>query len=453
MKLGEIISELGLDGYVVVLTLEWESSQQTMPAGSLFFLEPEFVRDACDALDLPREVAARAAVVARRVSGNEALKSLIWHCHHCLFRCRPVGAGVWPPPEGSRRTYPKYHADGWPSLEHALGDDAGMFYLLVLLSGVPQMKSVHRSHRVPEEVIRDNSREIRARLDDCSSELGTTGLDGHGVRWLVNFVRGELYVVGRLEYQFASFAERMRVYRCGVRGHAVALAEDGLVYRADGQLQKEGDSDPGTWTTRFEITPQAVTGNPILPTGLAARERICLKTTETREILRPGVPILAVHIPGGSPLDHEACGESLRRAVEFFSRHFPDRHFKAFQCSSWILDAQLEELLPPESNLVRFQRELYLYPVCIEDDAIVKAVFGHVPTDVDRAPRDTRLQRAIVERLRNGKRLIARAGGGFLLPEDVPYWGNQVYRRSGLLRELIDMGSSGRIFSGTSSRE
>ena len=63
MKLKEVIAELDLGGKVELLALEWESSQQTMPAGDLFFLAPEFVEEACRAVYLPTEIAGLAVAV------------------------------------------------------------------------------------------------------------------------------------------------------------------------------------------------------------------------------------------------------------------------------------------------------------------------------------------------------------------------------------------------------
>ena len=58
-------------------------------------------------------------------------------------------------------------------------------------------------------------------------------------------------------------------------------------------------------------------------------------------------------------MDFEACGESMRTALAFFPRHFPERlPAVAFVCSTWFFDAQYQQILPATSNIVRFQREL-----------------------------------------------------------------------------------------------
>jgi hypothetical protein len=136
--------------------------------------------------------------------------------------------------------------------------------------------------------------------------------------------------------------------------------------------------------------------------------------------------VLQLHIPDGSPMAFDACGESFRQALAFFPRHFPEHRFRAFACSSWLLDAQLQDLLPSASNLVRFQREVYLLPAPGDGRSTLERVFGRVPERFDQAPQQTTLQRALVAHLAAGRHL--RNGRCFLLRDDVR-WGSQVYLR------------------------
>ena len=113
--------------------------------------------------------------------------------------------------------------------------------------------------------------------------------------------------------------------------------------------------------------------------------------------------------------------KSFRVAMAFFPRYFPKRPYKAFYCGSWLLDTQLEGWLPPVSNLVRFLKEFYLIPGGISETSILQTVFGGVPEDLSRAPRETTLQRAILDHLLDGKRIDPGAGKCFLFPEDLDW--------------------------------
>ena len=248
-------------------------------------------------------------------------------------------------------------------MEEALQDAAGPFYLLVLLSWFPNMQALNRAHGVPEQVVQDSMDQMLRRCFWYRRKFDRWGLSASVVRWLSNYFRGEIYVVVRLAYQFRTFSDRLRAYRHEGSRMVIALSEDGISYRADGQLCLKGDEDAdGGWKSRLVVTDREVTGNPILPTGRAVETEVCLPAGEWQQALGRGDAVLGVHIPGEKPLDHAQCGAAFRTAVEFYSRHFPEWPFKGFHCGSWLLDTQLEEWLPPTANLVRFLQEFYLYP-------------------------------------------------------------------------------------------
>jgi hypothetical protein len=224
------------------------------------------------------------------------------------------------------------------------------------------------------------------------------------------------------------------MFRHRATGRVLALSADGLRYRSDGQLDGAGGVfDPASgWTAHLTRAAGSVTGMPISPTGEATRRQVRLSLDEWEEALAPGDPALAIHIPATGPMDFARCGESLRAAMAFFPAHFPGRPWKAFTCSSWLLDTQLQDLLPPQANIVRFQREMYLLPASGSGHGTLERVFGHVPTNYDDpadAPRDTTLRRAVAEHMLRGGHV--RSGRCVLFPQDLR-WGEQVYRRAGL---------------------
>lgn len=390
---------------------DWAATQQSFPPSGPDFLDPSFVDGACRAACLPDDIRAAAVAAARRAGANAALQAFAWHCHVTLFRPgRYDRNAVW----------------GWPRLDGVLGQDAGLFYLLVLLTGMPALRERYRQRDIPQRVACDTLSDIERWLRLYRQEAGVWGLTPRALTWLRNHVQGQLYQLARLQHQLNEFHCDVYVYRHRVDGTVVALSDDGVRYRADGQYDGAGGvSDPsGAWTATLTRTASYVAGYPIAPRGHAVRQLRHLPGAEWEELLAPGDPVLQLHIPDGSPMDFDACGDSFRQALEFFPRHFPDHRFRAFACSSWLLDAQLQHLLPPASNLVRFQREMYLLPAPGDGRSTLERVFGGVPERIDRAPQRTTLQRALVTHLASGGHL--RGGRCFLLRDDVR-WGSQVY--------------------------
>jgi hypothetical protein len=128
--------------------------------------------------------------------------------------------------------------------------------------------------------------------------------------------------------------------------------------------------------------------------------------------LQQGDPVLSVHIPGFcGPLSPSACTDSFARARDFFPRHFPDERYDIAVCRSWLLDAQLADYLPAESNIVAFQRLFRTsYLPDDDDEDTLTFVFGGIGRPPAELPRRTALQRAVLDHLAAGKHWRGGAG-------------------------------------------
>jgi hypothetical protein len=112
---------------------------------------------------------------------------------------------------------------------------------------------------------------------------------------------------------------------------------------------------------------------------------------------------------------HQALGltdEESRATIQALPRHvalhrscarevYPDHH--TAECTSWLLDPQLAEALPPASNIVRFQRRFVLRDEGREaNDDVRRFVFHTYERDLDKLTPRTTLERAFAERVRAG---------------------------------------------------
>lgn len=121
---------------------------------------------------------------------------------------------------------------------------------------------------------------------------------------------------------------------------------------------------------------------------------------------------LGVHIPAAGPLTPESCDDAFAQARAFFRRHFPERPYRIGTCSSWMLDDQLGEYLPPSSNILAFQRRFSHVPGWARpgDEDLLRFVFGYVPSSIDELPQTTTLERGVVRHLREGRHWEIRLG-------------------------------------------
>ncbi len=416
MKLELVVRELALEDAARVLESEWGRSQDSLPGGDPLFLEPEFVARACGQAGIPAEITEAVVAAATRIARHPAARALVWHLHHCLF---------------AAPDYPRDLIGRWPSLDRALGDDGRVVYLLALLSGIPLLEQFNAERAIPVEVTRETLSDIVRWLggDEDVPANPPWGITPRAISWLVHHLKGELYRLGRLQFEYAPFDCEAVALRNRATKAVLALSEQGIGYREDGgRVSTDVFGSAGAWTARLTETEDLIAGNPISPDGKAHHEQIALQTAEWEVVLRRGMPALRIHIPTGGPLTHEACGESFRRALQFFPRHFPDRPFNTFCCNSWLLDSELQDMLPETSNIVRFQREFYLLPRPLTSKHMLDNILGPDPLDLSVAPRRTGLQRAVVDLLSSGRSLRPTGGGCLLLTEDF-HWGGQVYLR------------------------
>ena len=398
---------------ISTFTREWKTSQANKPNGQLPFLEHRAVEQNCALAGFEAEDVPSIQTMSDRISANADLSCLLWHCHYLLCHSTSFSRG---------------YARDWTPLTHLLGENAADFFLLLVLSAIPIARQFHQHRGLPETVLVDTYSDTSLWANDYRSKHNRLGIDLHLVLWLLNHLCGELYRLGRLQFIQRPFRQQFRAFRHLENRKIILLAEAGREFRGDGQINGTGGvSDPvHGWTSRLVIDSDFIIGTHIDPVGVAKSEEIQLRRKEWKQILAHGAPILEIHIPAGSPMDFEACGDSFRLALDFFPRYFPDRPFYGFSCSSWLLNAQFQDWLGSDSNMVRFQREFHLFPTYSSGRSGFDRIFPlHNSADLTSLPRDTRLRRAIVDHLQAGGYL--RSGGGLLFAEDLD-WGNQVYQ-------------------------
>ena len=103
---------------------------------------------------------------------------------------------------------------------------------------------------------------------------------------------------------------------------------------------------------------------------------------------------------------------SIADAHALFEALFPDRRFEVATCTSWLLDEQLRQYLPADSNIIRFQRRFTPVDGAIDGtDEMHRFIFQHpAPFAIDQLPQRTTLERAFVAHLRQGGRWQMRTG-------------------------------------------
>ncbi len=392
----------------------WEPSMAALPQDVPEFLKDSGWQEYSRWCGFGAEMDEALGRVASVVRGNPALLRLAWHGYWRVF----LSPEPCPP-------------NDWPEPVALLGEDAGLFYALIAMAFVPLMQQRHREWGFPETVTRQTAQQVSRYCQDSyrRGHNGRYGIYLGQLGWLRHYTRERYVRLGRLEYWLGANPYRLEVYRHRHSRQVVALAPDGTHFADDGTIYRDAkDYRAGEgWTATISRDETAVSGFLVDPNGRGTRQRVTLPLTDWACTLKHGDHCLMLHIPSGGALDPEACRQSLAEAATFFKRHFPRELPLAVVCTSWIFSPQLLEIFPPEANLCRFQRNLFLFPVASAPwDGLWFVFLRHGPLNLDTAPAETSLQRGILDFLRRGHRW--RLAGMFYLLDDVPAFGSEPYR-------------------------
>lgn len=308
---------------------------------------------------------------------------------------------------------------------------------LIVMSGIAHMQAAYRNRGIPERYLTESLSDMAIWMDDCRERTGKAGLLETG--WLLHSMRGLLFRLGRFQFMQKSLDLNICVVTRRSDQMPVAffmkpekLRPDGLIDGTNGiSDQKHG------WQSRFENTKSGFAGNPLHPRGYALRQEVCLPPPCWEMVLQPGDGVLDLHIPKDGRMELLKCRDSILSAMEFFSRYYPDKPYKAIILSSWLLDEQLQTILPSESNIVRFQREFYHFPTGGNHRQTYERVFGDSSIGITCAPEVTSLQKAVKSYVLRGNQM--RSGAGFILPQDMARFGEAQYqtRIAGELEKLL----------------
>ncbi|MBS12923.1 MAG: hypothetical protein CME19_15115 [Gemmatimonadetes bacterium] len=394
----------------------WPESESSFP-DTLPFLEEDGIREAASWTELTEEAISDCLEVGALFRNDPNLEMLAWHAHRLIYRTE------------SRPPISK-----WPAHLPALDSLTGAFYLLIALSGIDAMVRSHQAHGIPEAVSRLNCRDIHIWASEYH-RLGEPldhgfvhtfdpprwGLHTRGFQWIAGSLVGRILRLNRLQFIHAPYRSAFRAYRHTESGRVQVVAEAGHRFTDAGWKAK--DDDDTAWPSEFKETAEEIRATPVRPTGHAQQEPITLSMTEWQLILKPEDPILEIHIPEDGRMGFDECGASIQDAIRDFTTYFPEKTFKAVVCRSWLLDPQYQDGMPRTSNIFRFQRECYLYPI---GPGSGRCGFFRLFTHDDLAtlPRDTVMRRTYLDLLEAGG--LWRGGGMMLFPEDLD-WGKRVY--------------------------
>ena len=281
-----------------------------------------------------------------------------------------------------------------------------------------------RKRGIPETYDQDIPERMTRKQLKKYVETGDIGFDDYP--WDMNFYCCQIFFLNRFYFIPYRWGDAPTAWRNRETGKVTALWRAGDRIRRDGQIDGvNGVSDPEAFVTVFEETAETVRGNIVLPEGLISPETALLDKKEWEKALGEDDYLLALHIPGGEGYTPERVRQSCEEALAFFGKYYPEYDYKGIWSESWLFDPGLREILYPDRNIVRVQKQFYCYPTEEGDRMIRLEVLGDENADHRKLTPKNGLERGMFAVWDRGGRF--HTTGMFLLREEVPLVGQDPY--------------------------
>lgn len=226
-------------------------------------------------------------------------------------------------------------------------------------------------------------------------------------------------IIGRLRFEMKKGAGRSAHIFKSRNGEYLPLMNGVSVHRSGQVLGSYGcEDDCASYPADFLETEASYEGYSVdSATGLVQKVRTILQKDKWSQVFSEEDDVIAVHIPYGGKLDREICQKSYADAREIFSRCYPERDFKCFLITCWMLSPELKSILPPESGILAFGEPYLIFPVksrSLDAFHYVYAIEASDVSEIDIAnlPETNTLTRGVKKKSLEGKYIYEY--GGFL---------------------------------------
>jgi hypothetical protein len=375
------------------------------PKNGIEFLTDGYIRAADRLLKLKPDIFEVFLNTLSVIRESPVLYRMAWLWHYILFISNAV--------------LMEEDIEQWMGPRNLMGELSDMLHAVVIVSGLTNLQRIYRERNIPDYILQDTLSDVQITMEEYYTRYGCYGTGTYRMGWLLYHFAGRLFRLGRLQFIHKKYDSYPRMYRHRNTGKVLMLAGPGVTFRSDGQVNGTNSvfDSQNSWISEFTDEGRFIIGTPVYASGCTSRKHVILSNEEWKQVLCKGDGILDVHIARGNHMEYSQCIESYNRALHFFHTCFPEKEIKGFTCSSWILDPQLQKLLPESSNIVRFQRDYYIYPILSDEESVFEYVFSCKPDDLSELPAQSSLQRAVKEFLLNDGHL--NPAEGIILAEDL----------------------------------
>ena len=167
-----------------------------------------------------------------------------------------------------------------------------------------------------------------------------------------------MFLFGILKFVPSEFTDSFPVITNGKE--YISLAGGEFFIGKEGELVDSEEKSVGK-TSFFEDDSKYI-AHVVSQDGKTALTATEFDKSVWHDFLRGGDHTIDIHIPSKVEYTPEKFKEAFKMALDFYKDYYPDHKTKAFACYSWILSAQLDKVMPKESNILKVNSKLHLLP-------------------------------------------------------------------------------------------
>ncbi len=208
----------------------------------------------------------------------------------------------------------------------------------------------------PEDLNLENLNAFKAYSNSCFNGKGYWGI----VEWHWNMLcaSGSMFLFGILKFVPSEFTSSFPIITNGKE--YVSLAGGEYFIGKEGELVDCEEKSVGK--TSFYEDDSSYVGHVVAQNGSVSLTATKFDKSVWHDFLRGGDHTIDIHIPAKVEYTPEKFKEAFKMALDFYNNYYPDHKTKAFACYSWILSAQLDKVLPQNSNILKVNSRLHLLP-------------------------------------------------------------------------------------------
>ncbi|ANY76186.1 hypothetical protein BBD41_28430 [Paenibacillus ihbetae] len=296
-----------------------------------------------------------------------------------------------------------------PYVREVIGKEASLFYLHAALQRLPLTEQKYSEKGLSQELFVETLKDIGVWVQHAYQLVGYYAIGNFG--WIWRHLEAKMFRLGGMQFMATPFSGVVKGFYNFKEDVLLLLCGDGLELRANGDMQGVCNKEKTTdgFVTEYLETEDYYIGHPVTSIGKGLNTQVKLEKTKWTKVLDKDDILLEVHIPRDTKFDMDSLQDTYKQAKAFYAAYFPEIEYKGMVSHSWLFTPQLQEMLPSSSNIVKFQKQFYLYPTAGSERFLWNFVFNEL-TEIKDAKPDTLLRKQVLRYLEEGKEIFDMNG-------------------------------------------